>query len=216
MAEDISNKTLAVLVGLAIVISLAGIIFAPKGAVITGRASDTGTAQLVNYGQIAINIIDGGIDFGTGTLNESVASDNPCSLDSDSGDASAECLGTDWISAEDVITVNNVGTFDVDINVSWSGAEDNICGYDSEASGDSDANCSNWFRINTDDTDCDASSELASDWTVLSATTERFCGNLTPTSVLDYVMMVNITDKNLPSDTYNGTLSFSGIQSQFQ
>jgi len=72
MAEDISNKTLAVLVGLAIIISLAGIIFAPKGGVITGRApQDTGTASVDVLGYLGVDVLTGynAINFGNITLS---------------------------------------------------------------------------------------------------------------------------------------------------
>jgi len=69
--SDISNKTLAILVGVAICISLVGIFAAQRGVIVTGMAS-TGTGQVnLTITEITSILVTNNIDFGAGYVNDS-------------------------------------------------------------------------------------------------------------------------------------------------
>ncbi len=69
--SDISNKTLAILVGIAIVVSLVGILSAPKFVPITGFADSnesSGTGYLDINATLQINVTVKDLYFGTGSV----------------------------------------------------------------------------------------------------------------------------------------------------
>ena len=196
MAEDISNKTLAVLVGLAIIISLAGIMFAPKGA-ITGKATDTGTAQLHNLGEIAVTATDSSIDFGTGSVNES----GTCTLDSAAGTASAACSGTGWLpSGKDVFEIQNTGTYDVNITIKAI------------------KSAATWLNGTTPtqqyerlDGVCYGTNNQSTYASMLTTET-KLCSNLTPDKLTNVSLNISLkSDAN--TGTLTNTITFTGRQS---
>ena len=109
---DISNKTLALLVGIAIIISVSGIFVAQRGVVsITGRAADTGTGK-VNLSIISVASINvtQNIEFGSGIFD--VGSDS-ATLDSETTAAS----GGNWSYDEQYITVENDGNVNLSVTI---------------------------------------------------------------------------------------------------
>ena len=88
--DEISNKTLATLLVVAIVISLAGTFFAMRGVsqvtnIITGAQAATGTAKVNISEQTSITLIKNTVDFGTGRRQSTFAVDYECNLTSSAG-----------------------------------------------------------------------------------------------------------------------------------
>lgn len=131
--NEISNKTLAVLVGIAIVVSLVGLL-AGRGR-ITGMAveeNETGAVNVTVTSDIDINATDASIDFGT-MINQQ------CNT--------SEGLG-------DNITIQNIGATPVDIDY-W--ADDCLFGKQN-ASDDACVAADNAYKIKFDKGGCSATS----------------------------------------------------------
>lgn len=103
MAQDISNKTLAILAGIAIVVSVIGLFIRGAPVSITGMApnsNETGTVQGTIQSNVQVNLSDNTINFGN-VRNEDVY---------DSWNISA---GADWL------TSRNIGTTAIEVDF-WS------------------------------------------------------------------------------------------------
>ena len=89
---DISNKTLALLVGVAIVISLVGIFSVPKGGIvyITGRGT-TGTTSYGVQSELTINVTQTAVAFQSGKVETGYTS---CVVSSNYTDAATETSGS--------------------------------------------------------------------------------------------------------------------------
>jgi len=114
--SDISNKTLAILVGIAIVVSLVGILSIGKGGVvyITGKGtSGQGPVSFNATTEVSIKVT-GSIDFGNGRVN---ATANNATLDSYDGTD----IGGTWTFSAQSIKVENDGTVNVSVNLSADG-----------------------------------------------------------------------------------------------
>ncbi|MBW3003357.1 hypothetical protein KY337_02250 [Candidatus Woesearchaeota archaeon] len=110
--EDISNKTLALLLGVAIVVSLVGIFTAESGTltVLTGRGT-TETSNVTFTTESETNIkVDGNITFGSGRvdLGQTFAI-------LDSGDGST--TNGNWSFSAHNISITNEGTVNVSVSV---------------------------------------------------------------------------------------------------
>src|SRR3989344_9138612 len=80
MSDDISNKTLAILVGVAIVISVFGLFISLSDSNITGMhviniSSGTGTASFSVRGNLVLTITDAAINLGTLEIDETKTSE---------------------------------------------------------------------------------------------------------------------------------------------
>ena len=132
MAEDISNKTLAALLAVAVIVSLGGTLIVLKsGPVVTGLSTDSaiGTAQVEIQAQAQLDIVNDTIDFGTGFVNPGNTS---CLLNSGVNSDSVNCSsnGT-WSQLIDGINdteflLRNTGNIDLNITMvggaaSWIG-----------------------------------------------------------------------------------------------
>ncbi len=111
---DISNKTLAILVGIAIVISLVGILSVSKGGVVYLSGAGTTAPVTFNATSETTITVTGSIDWGNGRVN----SDAPnATLDSNAGTVT----GGSWGAIEDYILVRNDGTVNITVNLSADG-----------------------------------------------------------------------------------------------
>jgi hypothetical protein len=131
--SDISNKTLAILVGIAIVISLVGILSISKGGIryISGKGT-TGPVSF-NASSEASILVTNSIDFGTGRVNRTQVN---ATLDSAAGTFAGAELGTanigdnNWVTTSlwsRYIAVENDGTVNVSVNVT-ANANNNAAG----------------------------------------------------------------------------------------
>lgn len=125
--EDISNKTLALLLGVAIVVSLVGIFTAETGTIITGRATDTGTGTLDFETDSVVDItVSGTINWGIGAVT---TGQDSATLYSD-GTAT---LNGNWSTQNTPITVENVGTENVSLTIYSSNDAEHFIGGTSPA-----------------------------------------------------------------------------------
>jgi hypothetical protein len=110
---DISNKTLAILVGIAIVVSVVGILSLGKPSVlyVTGRGTTDGGNVSVNLTSELSILVTNNINFGNGR----VAAGSPNATLESSGVAA---VGGSWATITQYITVENDGTVNASVNVS--------------------------------------------------------------------------------------------------
>ena len=125
--DEISNKTLATLLVVAIVISLAGTFFAMRGVsqvtnYITGAqsSSDSGTAQVNISESLSIVLTQDSVDFGTGQRNNDLAVGSECNITSNASQPS--CWNTSGAGGSWGTTGGGPGDFtlenDGNVNVS--------------------------------------------------------------------------------------------------
>ena len=131
---DISNKTLAILVGIAIVVSIFGILSVPRGGVtIIGAAvnTTTGVANVTINTVTLIRLKNNTVDFGAGFVNTSGTS---CTMESNNTVASRStaCEGfrtTGNNAIFDRFVIENAGNVNVtlDINGQYADARAFMC-----------------------------------------------------------------------------------------
>ncbi|MCK5026366.1 MAG: hypothetical protein KAS15_07240 [Nanoarchaeota archaeon] len=188
MAEEISNKTLAVIVVAAIVITLGStaLIMRMGSPVITGMITEqVGTAQFNITSVVSIAITDSMIDFGAGSVGAGNAS---CVIDSDGA------VGTgDWSPTSDAFIVENDGNVAINITVNASNVAADFIGGTGPAykwitdAGEGDGSCT---------------AESIDSYAEATTSTQMFCGNLGFASAADSVGMdLQLT---IPSDATPG------------
>lgn len=110
--SDISNKTLAILVGIAIVVSLVGILSIGKGGIVYLTGAQTTAPVSFNATSEASILVTGSIDWGNGRVNSDATQ---AVLNSTDG-GSVE--GGSWTPTDGKISVENDGTVNVSVNIS--------------------------------------------------------------------------------------------------
>ena len=187
MAEEISNRTLAILLVVAIAISLGGTIVSlnrlanVQAPVITGFAgSDVGTATVNISSQASIKFNVSSVNFGNGWVNTSQGEDS-CRMsaegDDEASSSSSACTDEwdddDWVALQ----IENDGNVNITVNVSTDGPASEFVGTGGGF----------WFRVNESKTgSCNSTNSLNasvdSQWTAWPASDkqERVC------SYLDY------------------------------
>lgn len=120
MNEEISNRGLAVLLILAIVISIGGTLISLNviGTGITGYAiSQSGTAMLNIEGLVQITLTDGSINFGTCDLSSSLVLtyDSNSTQNQSLEDPTSQCTFPDGVP--DVFTLENSGNENVNLTI---------------------------------------------------------------------------------------------------
>jgi hypothetical protein len=130
MVDEVSNKTLAVLLIVAIAISLGGTLVSLNrlavlrlgGGGITGyaSASGTGTTNISISSSASIKFAINTLDFGPGAVNNS-GSNTICSLASGKGggskDTSARCINFTAAASLESLQIENDGTVNLTVNL---------------------------------------------------------------------------------------------------
>jgi len=133
MAKDVSNKQLATMLVVAIVISLGGTWAVLQKSSdlrsITGlqSSSDTGTAQLTIETIGAIRFAVDTVNFGSGRINTS-AGNQRCILDTKGTNNSAQCINFTAVTAG--FQLENDGTANASVQLSFSNDADGFLGGD--------------------------------------------------------------------------------------
>ncbi len=213
---DISNRTLAILVGVAIIISVVGIFVAQKGAVtVTGMASGTGVANLTITSFASINV-SGNIEFGEGAvyLNSTYAE-----MDSSDGtvcDDTATCedvtggagpRGGNWTFQVQNILVENNGNENVSLETESSAVASSMIG-------GTGAVLNYTISDNVEATSCDGGVKngSASQAWGTAATKEIACNNLLSEDANDILNLTILV--RVPVDASPGvkttTITFTG------
>jgi len=201
MPEELSNRALAVLLVLTIVVSIGGTLISlnsmPKGIVGYASDSETGTTQLTVSALTQITLTDSAVDFGTCGLNNSQTityrsnSTNGQSLE----DADSTCTGT----FPDNMTLENTGNKLVNLTIS-----SNVSGADfiDATSGEG----SLYFAGANSEVDA-CSSGLQTAFTNFSAadTNYTLCSNFSTVNTNDEIFIMFQVE--LPADTTDGTKS---------
>ncbi len=116
MAQDLSNKTLAILLGISIVISLGGLVvfLNTGGEQLTGAAiSPTALARINITSRASINWTIYAVDWGTGSVNETA---QYCVLNTEGENAPANC--TNFTTVYEGLRLENDGNRRVSVNLS--------------------------------------------------------------------------------------------------
>lgn len=186
MAEEISNKTLAVIVVAAIVVTLGStaLILRMGAPVITGMVTEqTGTAQFNITSVIAIDIPGALVEFGAGSV---VAEYEICYMDTGLGGAAddtgvVDATNCTWTTGaiSNGFVIQNVGNVEIDVKVNSSESAATFIG------GGSGNIADPVFQYATDTTaeggdsvSC-AGGTIASYTTVSTGAADLMCGNLT-------------------------------------
>ena len=124
-----TNKTLALLLVAAIVVSLGGTIISLQklGQIsVTGKATTSGTATVVVSQTYVVNLTDTSIHFGTGSLTEGVAD---CRIYSNGTEIPTSCwTGT---AADSTLRWHNTGSTTMFVDIQSSATPANFVGGDS-------------------------------------------------------------------------------------
>ena len=206
MSEEISNKTLAMLLVAAIVVSLGGTLISLNklgelrtgGFDITGLAQVSGIANLSIEASTEITLLDSVIDFGAGRINSSVST-NQVILDSNKTHALPN--GTWNWGTEDTFVIRNTGTTDLNITTYGEAPSSWI--------GGSTATPNAWFAVTGGEggvTNACPGSNATTSWTVLSNTVNETVSTFLYSSSFGSKNELNMSVKLLiPSDATNGT-----------
>ena len=216
---DISNKTLALLVGVAIVISLVGIFSVPKGGIvyITGRGT-TGTTSYGVQSELTINVTQTAVAFGSGKVETGynscvVASNSTQSGTETVGTASAGC-GGNWTGVNTrSFIVRNDGTVNVNVTVqSGKNATEFIPTYGAPVV----TQAYEFMSYSAETGACVDGSGLVGSFTAMSkAAGLVICANLSTAEGSDELsvpIQLTIPD-NVMNGTYSDTVTFAAIQS---
>lgn len=208
---DISNKTLAALMVVAIVISFIGMIGALKFEGIqlqriTGAVTTTGTAKINITAIQELNVTDTSVDFGTGRLNASIVW---CEFQSNGTTTSACRHATagatvdgetfDGLDTVDGFTIQNSGNTAINVSINSSTAATFIGGggeYNFQPE-DGGGSCDGkWGGFNNT-------------WTAFSAATqEDICGSLDQSETFDVDIQLNVTETSTTGER-SATVTFA-------
>lgn len=206
MAE-ISNKTLAALMVVAIVISFIGMIGALKFQGIqiqrvTGAVTTTGTTKINITAVQELNVTDTDVDFGTGRLNAGISW---CKFQSN-GTATSACQDVDGaavvdgetfsgLDGVDGFTIQNSGNTAINVSINASTAATFIGGGGEY----------NWL---VEDGAANCAGESTS-WTAFTASTqEDICGSLAQEKTFDVDIQLNVTSTSTTGER-SDTVTFA-------
>ncbi|MBU2561324.1 MAG: hypothetical protein KKD17_03425 [Nanoarchaeota archaeon] len=181
--DEISNKTLATLLVVAIVISLAGTFFAMRGVsqvtnIISGAQTATGTAKVNISEQTSITLIKNTVDFGTGRRDSAYATDSECNLTSSQPIPSCwNDTGSNYLANSGDFQVENDGNVPVNVTINGTVSADffNSCTTTTIIGGDPQ-----YMFSSADPTTgggCQSGNQVA--LANFTGSPQRICGNLT-------------------------------------
>jgi hypothetical protein len=235
--EDISNKTLALLVSLAIIVAIGGLFAATKKPTITGLVTDTESAQgRIDLEANAVLTVTGGIDFGKGRVNGTTTVQNATLMANGTGTANYFIWdGSAWKlnSSAPGYWLNEVGTVGFGATTFPSIIIKNEGGYPLKITVDASKNASKsdsatfWYcdtaeagldqsrmRVSTTDVqvpnNCDSTGTLTE---LVAGTPVEVCAvlNNTDTTGEYFVLEVAIDSDCAPTADYvNNTFTFVG------
>lgn len=195
---DISNKTLGVIVGIALVVSLIGL-FSLNNSPITGLGH-TGLAK-INITQLAeFNVTQTTIDFGNGSIEQG-APGGICQLTTSeaTGDP-RNCWLADTDGATNGFLIENVGN--VKLNISVVSEKANADDFWGASGGQYRFKCSGNGTV------------LLSDYTTVGTSADDCIGYLNATNGEDVIRMdINITIPASATGIHNDTVTFAGTAS---
>jgi hypothetical protein len=203
MGEDLSNKTLAILLGISIVISLGGLmVFMTRGGEqLTGAAiSPTALARINITTRASINWTVYSVDWGTGFVNETATY---CVLNTEGENNPSNC--TNFTSVYEGLRLENDGNRVVSVNLSTNVTP-------AEFLGGTDP----WFQWKMAENESDVCGNKQGNNCVINATALQFRENYTTVSTTPVLMCpcMNFRNQNdtinvelqvkVPTDSYYG------------
>ncbi len=180
MTDEISNKTLAMLLVAAIVVSLGGTLVSLNrlGEVgVSGYATQqSGLANLTIESEVGIYLDDALIFFGSGALNGSLADSDQAILESNSTNSYPN--GTwDWTTADN-FGLRNTGNVEANVTVT---AEDPSVWIGTNAAA--------WIAVTNGETGKSnaCTTDLGDDWQTLGTSSVVVCGELENTEANNFI-----------------------------
>jgi len=218
--EDISNKTVAMLLVVSLVISLAGTFFAIKGVsqfndLITGAASATGTAKINVTESAIIFLTQSTVDFGAGFRNASaIVVTSECNLTTNQS-APPACWINNTAYAPSPFKLRNDGNVYVNITINSSTATSFLTG--TPTAGVQrymwTASDSNEGKFLTSENGC-VGTMSGTDWTAFSAVEQMVCTNMSPYLAEDeFNVDINISIPAGIAGNYTTSVYFYGVKS---
>ena len=201
---EISNKTLALFLVGAIVVSLAGTIVSLNklnSLSTTGFVTDTGTANLSVSTLTSIKFAIDAVDFGTGYVNTSLPTDR-CILTINATSAIARigCENFNSVNAAggDTFIIENDGNRFLNVSLNSSDNADDLVG------GTGGTNSFMWTIDNNESSSCAGTLPLGA-WTEIDKVNTIVCSNLSFTTASDSLRVgINIT---IPDNSNTGVTS---------
>jgi hypothetical protein len=197
--DEISNKTLATLLVVAIVISLAGTFFAMRGVsqvtnIVTGQLSAaTGTAKVNITETISITLLNNTVNFGSGYRNASYASVAECNLSTNTSQPDCWINNTDYNPIP--FLLENDGNVYINVTINSSNA-DNFINGTIIGGGTRRYGWRGGDPLDSLRTGCggEAGTDLTKDFTDFSASPQLICKNLSATNTEDrFKVDINIS-----------------------
>jgi len=219
--DEISNKTLATLLVVAIVISLAGTFFAMRGVsqitnIVSGSAVTTGTAKVNVTETASITLTQATVSFGTGYRNASaVVVTSECNLTTQQTNNPPGC----WINVTEFAPIPfnlmNDGSVYVNVTINSSNATSFL--YGTPTAG---IQRYQWTASDADqgqflggDDGC-VGIMSGTDWTEFNELEQLVCTNMSPYDAGDELKVdVNISIPAGIANNYTATVTFYGIKS---
>ncbi len=203
LMEDVSNRTLAIMLGVVIMMFTIGILIIPKGGPsITGFAVNitTGTANVTIQSVTQITLINNTVDFGIGFVNGSA---NACNLTSNSATKEGACQGFFAPAISPLFVLENNGNVNVtlQINGSYANARAFFCN-----ASVSNQNCTFsdptylWQSGNFEAGSCPGSGSSGN----LNTSAQTVCGNLDFNSSKNSIVVA--VQISIPRDSRQGHL----------
>ena len=222
--DEISNKTLATLLVVAIVISLAGTFFAMRGVsqvtnYITGAqsSSDSGTAQVNISESLSIVLTQDSVDFGTGQRNNDFPVGSECNISSNESQPSCwntSGAGGTWGSAGAGpvdFTLENDGNVNAEIQINSTASADffGTCDVETAITGGDPQ----YFFATRNTTENGCRSGGNNTWTEFTAVPQDICANLTYDNTNDEVnISIKIHVPAGPAGVCSNTVDFSAAK----
>lgn len=189
---DLSNKTLALLVGVAIAISVVGIFVAQRGSITGLATSGTGWVNLTVEEQVWINISDNSTVFPNGSIEQ----DSYCA--DIHTDATANANWTDASGANDPIVVTNLGN--TGINITFQSDKDG---------GDFTGGTASNFSYKTAQAVATCTGNVAAFTAIQDADTEyQGCSNLTQGGAFNTFFKAHVCNDVAPG-TYTAVITYT-------
>jgi len=126
MGEDLSNKTLAILLGISVILSLGGVVvfMSRSGDQLTGAAlTPTALARINISSRASINWTVNLVDWGTGFVNDTAQF---CILDTEGENNPSNCSG--FTTVTEGLRLENDGNRRVQVNISSNVTPDQFIG----------------------------------------------------------------------------------------
>ena len=190
---EISNKTLAILLVIAIVLAVGGALLSLGRTGITGLGSGTGYVNVTVSQDTSISVSHPDIDFGSGNIEGT----------NETAQLISNGTTINWSSAQATphsITINNGGNVNITVTVS---AERNSTSFFLNQTGTKE------YKYKTENNESGSAQSLVTTLTDLNTTTQTICTHLSSASANTINLVASLQFGTTIQGTFTDTLTFS-------